>query len=370
MRRLIAYWFAILLHITGWGVYYSVSRSLVKRIGWNGLLLLVAAETLPSVLSVPASDYAARRGYARLLAFSVPEVLGLLLFGYLPWPYQAAAVLVAAIGWAVAGPQTLNAVLEDASGRGSRLGAVLTSGALGWSLGGLLGPIIYSASSLQASMVVAASLVALCYLLLYIALPPTAYSPGGSRVTSFETLAYSLALSPLVLAMEASFAAVMSALSVTLTPLEYGLVLAGTGVTSALGKLVVGVAADRIGVERFAPLVYRASFIAYSLWMLASSAASGWVLAILFLTPVYPLYEMGFYLHASRLLGERRASAAWPASYTIAGLGALLLSRLRLGYATILYMSSVFALASLALVALVEHWIIRRGAAHGTGVKP
>ncbi len=355
-RRLVAYWVALLLHITGWGIYYAVSRSLTSVIGWKGLLLLVASETLPSALSIPASEYAVKRGYERLLVFGVPEALGLLLFGYLPWPSKALAVLVASIGWAVAGPQVLNAILEDAEGRGSRLGVALTAGALGWSLGGLVGPLLYSATSLQVTLSIAALLVALCYALLYTSLPGTARKPGGAKASGLAAFIYSLSLSPLILAMEASFAAVMSELSRILTPTEYGLVLAGTGVSSALGKVAVGFIVERWGYET-ARVVYRFSFIAYSLWMLASAHVKGFLLALLFLTPVYPLYEIGFYTWVSRLLGERRASAVWAASYTISGLGALGISVLGLGFERILLLSSILAIVSLGLVTLVEYWI-------------
>ncbi|AEM39227.1 hypothetical protein Pyrfu_1369 [Pyrolobus fumarii 1A] len=355
MQRLALYWLAVLLHIGGWAIYYSVSRSLEAIIGFSGILLLAALETLPSALSIPSSSVAASRGYRGLLIFGFVEALGLLLFAVIPWPYSSLGVLVASIGWAIAGPHTVTAVLESSSSS-SKLGVVLSSGALGWSLGGFLGPLLYDATGLTGSMLVAFLMITGCYVIFLANLPEGAASPGGSRVGALETLAYSLALSPLIVAMETSFSLIMGRIASELPSLHYALVLAGTGLTSALGKVIAGVVIDRIG----GTVIYRASFAAYSIWMVASSQLGGYALAAAFLTPIFPFYEIGYYTHVSRLLGERRATAAWAASYTLASLHLFTLSVLELSFVEALIISSILAFASLVVTTLVERWITRR----------
>ena len=349
-----AYWLSALLHVLGWGIYYSVSRMLVSSIGYSGVLAYAAAETLPTALSIPASSIAARRGYRGLILVGFLEAAALAGFAA-PWPLSPLAVLAASAAWAVAGPTILSAILETGS-RGVRLGAILSSTALGWSLGGFIGPLVYSRFGVLGASLLSALSIAACYAILLPYAPPSASRPGGSRVGALETLAYSLALSPLVAAMEASFALVMARVSQELPVGLYAAVLAATGVLSAAGKPVAGVLVDRLGA---AP-VYYAAIAAYSAWMLLVSRLDGLALVAAFLAPIYPFYEVGFYARASVLLGERRASAAWAASYTVAGLILLALRSSRLGYTGVLTVSSLLAASSLAAVAAVERWISRR----------
>ncbi len=355
MGRAAAYWAAGLLHVAGWAVYYAVSRMLVGRIGYGGILYLVAAETLPSALSIPASSIAARRGYRGLLAIGFLEAAGLALFALLPWPSSIAAVLLASAAWAAAGPSLVSAILEAGYG-GRRLGLILSSTAIGWSLGGLAGPLIYSQWGLAASMSVASASIAACYAMMLPLAPSSASRPGGARVGAAEALAYSLALSLLIVATEASFSMVMSRLSAELGPGGYAAVLAATGLASAAGKPLAG----RLAEGGRARLVYRAAMAAYSAWMLAASMLDGLPLAALFTIPIYPFFEIGYYEHVSRLLGERRAAAAWSASYTIAGVAALLLRWSGLGYRGVLLASSALAASSLAATTVVEGWVARR----------
>ena len=112
--------------------------------------------------------------------------------------------------------------------------------------------------------------------------------------------------------------------------------------------------------EKRARLVYRASMLAYSAWMLAASLLDGLPLALLFTIPIYPFFELGYYGHVARLLGERRATAAWSASYTLAGVAALLLRWSGLGYRGVLVASSALAASALAATMVVEGWVARR----------
>ena len=349
-----AYWMAAFLHVLGWGVYYSVSRMLVANIGYSGVLIYAAAETLPTALSIPASSIAAARGYRRLILVGFLEAAALAGFAA-PWPYSPLFVFAASAAWAVAGPTISSAILETGLS-GVRLGAIFSSTALGWSLGGFVGPLIYTAFGLQGAAIIAAASIAVCYALLLPYAPPTASKPGGSRVGSLETLAYSLALSPLIAGMEASFALVMARLSEMLPVELYAWVLAGTGIASALGKPVAGILVDWLGSTP----VYYGAIAAYSAWMYLVSRLDGVALAVAFLAPIYPFYEIGFYSRAARLLGERRASAAWAASYTAAGVIVLGLRWSSLGYRGTLVASAALAASSLLAIVLVERWISRR----------
>ncbi len=361
-RSLTSYWAAVVLHVAGWGVYYSVSRSLGDRLGTQLLLLLVVLETAPSILSVLSSSIAARRGYRGLLLLGFVEAAGLAGFGLLPYPWFFGAVLVASLGWALAGPHTITVILESGY-RGVELGAALSSTAIGWTLGSFTGPLLRDAIGLEGSMLVAAGMVASCYAIILRGLPRRASRPGGARVGWRETLVYSLSLSPLIIATETSFTLIMSRLSSELPTLHYSLVLGATGVTSAIGKLVAGSA-----VRRARPsLVYRGAMLGYAAWMLLSSRLDGYALAVAFVAPIYPFFEIGYYEHVTPLLGERRATAAWAASYTLASLGLLALAYLHPGFTEALTASAVLALLALVATSVVERRIGGR-VARGAGV--
>ncbi len=356
-KGLAVYWAAAALHVAGWAVYYSVSRSLGDKLGTQLLLLLVVLETAPSILSILSSSIAARRGYRGLLLLGFVEATGLAGFGLLPYPWFFGALLVASLGWALAGPHTITVMLESGY-RGMELGAALSSTAVGWTLGSFAGPLLREAMGLSGSMLIAASMVASCYALILGRLPGRASRPGGSRVGWRETLAYSLALSPLIVATETSFTLIMSRLSSELPTLHYSLVLGATGVTSALGKLAAGSAVRRVRPS----LVYRGAMLGYAAWMLISSRLDGYALAAAFVTPIYPFFEIGFYEHVSPLLGERRATAAWAASYTLASLGVLVLAYLHPGFTEALTASSALALLGLVATNAVERRIGGRAA--------
>jgi MFS family permease len=343
------------IHIASWAAYYAITRR-VYSYDENFVVMLAAAETLPTIIGLLGGLIAERYGYRIVFSFGLLE--GAFLASTGVWLYNRdilwVSALLASMMWSIAGPQVIGYVLTVSELSGKMLGVVLSGGAVGWSLGGAVAPIAAAKFGPNRILIAAgmATITVYALLMLLPAMKPrreAARVAGRFRVLMLVMVPVSLSLA----GTEILGSLYLAKLGREFTADLYALAIALSGAISAVVRPFIGSLVDRFGEDRLLPI----ALLLYALYTPVLMYAHGIAFFFAWLIPLYPLYDTNLYRYTARILGEALGSAAVSASYSVAGSILLILSKIDTSFeaynmaAIIFFVSSAFltrALYSLA----------------------
>ncbi|OWJ54812.1 MFS transporter [Pyrodictium delaneyi] len=318
------------LHVSSWSAYYALTRKLYND-NPEFLVMLAAAETLPTAVGMFGALLAEKRGYHAALALGILEGLFLAMVGvFIDQPLMLwLSALLASLFWSTSGPQILGYTMTLAGGSGTVLGLVLAGSTLGWSIGGALAPLLSDIIGASHVMIISGIITMTMYLALI--LLSDNLKPGKERTNWKRTrfIAAIALLSSLVFTgTEIIGSLYMAKLSVeTGSSAGYAAANAATGLVAAAVRPAAGSIIDRVG-ENF---VLAAGLAAYTVYIALLSSLHGLAFVLVWLVPIYPFVDTSLYKLAARLLGDAMGSAVVSSSYSITGLVLLAAARIELG---------------------------------------
>ncbi len=338
------------LHVAGWGIYYALTRMIYAR-QEGFLLLLAAAETIPTITGIVGGILAERKGYKSVLLVGILEGLGLILAGTFVYNPKLLwlSVLFASIMWSMAGPQVYAYTLSLFNGETYKLGIVAAGSTIGYSVGSGFAPLLYKIVNSEPTLIVAGIMIVIAYIMIIVLLPDrkpkVLNNDRSSGLATYLCLIVIASLSFLVVEVIGSI--YMGRLSVEVGLETYGLVNLTSGLIGALARPLAGKIIDSIG-SRTSLLII---LMAYSAYVHVLNASHGILFAVLWLIPLFPFLDLGLYKLASLMMGESRGTAIVAASYSVTGLVLLLMSVMSIDHYAIVV--SVMATGASVLVALM-----------------
>ncbi|BES82444.1 hypothetical protein [Pyrodictium abyssi] len=318
------------LHVSSWSAYYVLTRKLYNN-NPEFLVMLAAAETLPTAAGVLGAIIAEKRGYHAALAMGVLEGLFLAMVGvFIDQPMMLwANALLASLFWSTSGPQILGYAMTLSGGSGTVLGIVLAGSTLGWSIGGALAPIVSDAIGPGRVMLIAGISTMIVYLTLILFfnnLKPGEEERGHRWIPMI--LATVLLASLVFTGTEIIGSLYMAKLSIEAgSSTGYAAANTATGLIATVVRPGVGSIVDRAGEG----LVLVAGLAAYTVYTALLSSLHGLAFILVWLLPVYPFVDTSLYKLAARLLGDAMGSAAVSSSYSVTGLILLAAAQMELG---------------------------------------
>ena len=318
------------LHVSSWSTYYVLTRKLYND-NPEFLVMLAAAETLPTAAGVLGAILAEKRGYHAALALGVLEGLFLAMVGvFIDQPMMMwASALLASLFWSTSGPQILGYTMTLSSGSGTVLGIVLAGSTLGWSIGGALAPIVSDAIGPGRVILIAGASTMIVYLTLILFfnnLKPDKEERGRRWIPLI--LATVLLASLVFTGTEIIGSLYMAKLSIEAgSSTGYAAANAATGLIATVVRPAVGSIVDRAGEG----LVLAAGLAAYTVYTMLLSSLHGLAFILVWLLPVYPFVDTSLYKLAARLLGDAMGSAAVSSGYSVTGLILLAAAQMELG---------------------------------------
>ncbi|HIQ24071.1 MAG TPA: hypothetical protein EYH50_03385 [Pyrodictium delaneyi] len=316
--------------MSSWSTYYVLTRKLYND-NPEFLVMLAAAETLPTAAGVLGAILAEKRGYHAALALGVLEGLFLAMVGvFIDQPMMMwASALLASLFWSTSGPQILGYTMTLSSGSGTVLGIVLAGSTLGWSIGGALAPIVSDAIGPGRVILIAGASTMIVYLTLILFfnnLKPDKEERGRRWIPLI--LATVLLASLVFTGTEIIGSLYMAKLSIEAgSSTGYAAANAATGLIATVTRPAVGSIVDRAGEG----LVLTAGLAAYTVYTMLLSSLHGLAFILVWLLPVYPFVDTSLYKLAARLLGDAMGSAAVSSGYSVTGLILLAAAQMELG---------------------------------------
>ena len=307
---------SMLLSNLSYGVYLVLSRDLVKTLLGNNygfITLLVAAETLPLLLSALGGGLADMIGRRRILLISIIGALPLFLMGLTSIYYLPILASIYMAMWSLAWPSITGALLHATGSSGRSYGFYMMWATIGWGIGGPLGGVLEQVIGAQATFYLSGFIYALSAIIPYIVFPEhvtggTAHIREilmGARLALYTFIAGSLVFAGLNLFF-GSYALRLRQIagSSSFFGVVYTLFPAIIG---AIARPLVGILSDKIRPVYVALLgaVIEATLIVllYISW--------GWIAILIWLVPAFPFIDQGYTMLLSRrLLGRLQALAA------------------------------------------------------------
>lgn len=208
---------------------------------------------------------------------------------------------------------------------GYRYGTVTLGGSLGWGLGCSMMGFIYGFGGVKLITLIAALTLTLSYIVFYIAYPKE-YDiirkyDDKSKTSSVNKIPKNLLVFLLAVGISyfgASWS--FNVLSIKLyieverNEVIYGIIYGG--LTSLIGSMVrpyAGKLSDRVGSLK----LYKASLASYSLLMFLLAISRGIVMAVLWLIPIYPLYDISVVTTVSSFEPKHLKASAIGSLYTV-----------------------------------------------------
>ena len=347
------------LYWAGYSAYYAYTRMAYTQ-HWM-VLVLVASENAPLLLSVAAGYAADRLGRRAFLAAGLAEALAVYSMAHAGFAGVAALAALAAAGQAAAYTALFGILLSGVRGSGFLYSLAAVGGSLGWALGGPLAGLLAGGPGAWGVYAASAALRLAGYAAAYAASRgaveggPGAPPPGmvARALGRVPGPALAAAVSWLAFGLVTSYAPARIAEAAG-DPVEYGVaVTLAPALAGAAARPLAGRACDRLGPER----LYAASALAYAALAPALALAPWPLLAALWAAPVYPFMDVAVAMMVSRRLPaslQATAAGVVQAARSLGGLAAAPLApALRpWGVETVSILATALMLASIAPVAV------------------
>ncbi|MCE4601309.1 MAG: hypothetical protein F7C38_07105 [Desulfurococcales archaeon] len=351
-----------LIHVAAWSSYYTLTREVYS--GDPGyLLLLAAAETMPTLAGLVGGVLAERYGYRLVFLLGLAEGIGLASAGLFLYNEKLllASVAVASLSWSISGPQIYAYTLTYSGQSGESLGVVTAGSTLGWTLGSLA-PIVALETGPRTILVAAGASTAIAYLSILSLEGPSKpvarrrhYSGRGAVLPILVLAALSYT------GVEIIGSIYMGKLSREAGVHLYSLANMASGLISALVRPLAGRIVDARGPSS----ILAVALAAYTLYLTCLDVARGPLMALAWVIPLYPFFELSLYKLSSAILGEALGVAAVSASYGITGSILAFSGLAGLGEKSLFYIALASFLSASIMALAVGGW--REGGTGGTG---
>ncbi len=311
-----------ILYTLAWGLYFTSSRIYVKEFlggTYTDITLLTSLEFIPALFSTLwgyLGDVFGRRKMILIGFLSVPA-FSLIGFTELPWVFILA--FIASLSSTIAWPSIVSAVVSDIEYTGSKKYSIYAiGGSIGWGLGSLLMGFLYALGGIGLISIVIGLSIGASFIIFY-ALYPKVHVTFERKelkrnVFSFLLgskvfLAFLVAVAVSYFGLEFSY----NILSIKLynelgrNEILYGIFFGGiTAFLGALFRPLAGKIVDNVGEVRS----FMLTLICYTSLLYGLASAQGWIMALLWIIPVYPLYDTSAVTVSSKSLPpEFRATA-------------------------------------------------------------
>ena len=352
-----------------WGLYFTASRIYVKEVlggTFTDIALLTSLEFLPALLSTfwgYLGDVLGRRKIILLGFLSVPAFM---MIGFTGIPWVLILAFIASLASTIAWPSVVAAVVSDIEEVGSRKYSIYAmGGSIGWGLGSISMGFLFSMGGMKLVSIMTALFMALAFTLFYI-MYPEAYGQSFKRehgISVFKNIVRNKIIIAFLLAVIISYFGLefsYNILSIKLynelgrNEVFYGIFFGGiTAFLGALFRPVAGRIVDTLGETRS----FIVTLMSYTLLLYGLALAKGWVMAVLWIIPIYPLYDTAAVTATSKALPpELRATAigTYGTAVSIAGSLVVIAGPIAdsLGVNKATMFSAVLQLAALVIIGL------------------
>jgi len=352
-----------------WGLYFTASRIYVKEVlggTFTDIALLTSLEFLPALLSTfwgYLGDVLGRRKIILLGFLSVPAFM---MIGFTGIPWVLILAFIASLASTIAWPSVVAAVVSDIEEVGSRKYSIYAmGGSIGWGLGSISMGFLFSMGGMKLVSIMTALFMALAFTLFYI-MYPEAYGQSFKRehgISVFKNIVRNKIIIAFLLAVIISYFGLefsYNILSIKLynelgrNEVFYGIFFGGiTAFLGALFRPIAGGIVDTLGETRS----FIVTLISYTLLLYGLALAKGWVMALLWIIPIYPLYDTAAVTATSKALPpELRATAigTYGTAVSIAGSLVVIAGPIAdsLGVNKATMFSAVLQLAALVIIGL------------------
>ncbi len=309
-------------------IYYTTTRIAIgEHMGENYafIALMVAMEAIPGVFAFLLGYLSDRikRGlmlYSGFIASFFFGSMGLVRVEHYPY-----LTLVYTLFYMIFQPAVMGTVLSESGGIGATLSFYLLSSSLGWALGGVLPGTIMRKTTLSYSFALGALILALSTMISIKYYPVRGY-PMPSLNDMKKALSYNKKIIATFVLSSSGIMLFIGAYSLRLymvigNPIAYGFVFTTiTGVLGALVRPLAGKLTDRLTPQ----LVLLFSLVGYIVLGMVAPFLPRLPLIIVWLTPIYPFYELSSYAWISRRMPANLQSTAAGVFSTSSSLGGII----------------------------------------------
>ncbi|MCD6300721.1 MAG: MFS transporter [Staphylothermus sp.] len=347
------------------GMYMLLTRDYVKTVlgyDYTFMTVLIASETLPSIVSVIGGSIGDIIGRKKVLGLSMLGMIPLGLMGILEISYLP---ILAGIYWAMNGISQsiiMGALLHATNSSGRSYGYFMTYATLGWGLGGPIAGYLVPITGIRTCFILVSIIYAISIIIALSVFPKTAIGGEADLKEVFlgiKTVAYVFFAGSLVLAGINLFFGNYSLRlrDIAGSPEVFGIML--TLLPAILGAIVrpiAGVLSDKIN-----PLTVALIGSIMELACITTLYYSWGLLAILiWLIPAFPFLDQGYTMLLSRRLPGRLQALAAGIRVTMSSIGGLIVLMLAPTFIStnlfyILLTSALMIITSIILLIIAKY---------------
>ncbi len=347
------------------GMYMMLTRDYVKAAlgyDYSFITLLVASETLPSIMSVVGGSIGDIIGRRKILGFSIFGSIPLTLMGILGISYLPLLAGVYSIMINISLSIIMSALLHATKSSGRSYGYFMTYATLGWGLGGPLAGFLKPIIGLRSCFILVSLIYVISILIPYSVFPEIAM--GGKAelkdiIIGAKTVIYMFVAGSLVFAgLNLFFGNYSLRLrEISGSPEVFGIIYTLLpAIIGALTRPFIGVLSDRID-----PLIVALiGCIIEMVCIILLYYSWGLIAVIIWLTPAYPFLDQGFTMLLSRRLPGKLQALAAGIRVTMSSFGGLIVLVLALTIISsslyyIMITSILMILSSIILLVVAKH---------------
>ena len=310
--------------------YLTFSRELVKEVlggDYSFLALLVASETVPTLISLGTGALADVIGRRSLILIGTSMIIPYTLMSYVELKYLPILSTLGTIIWTLATPAVMGTYLDATRSSGKLYSIYAIGNTIGWALGGVIaGSLSYILG--KKLFIILGVISTTGYILPYIFYPKSEVStraPGRLVISGIRSiLTLFIGISATYSGLELfSYAFSFKILDITKSSLLYGLYY--TTLPAILGAFVrplAGYLTDRYDPGKLLLVTIVSEAVLYTLLALTT----GYLALVLWLIPIWPFLDQSAVMTVSRSL-ERRlqglAAGIINTSWSLAGIAIL-----------------------------------------------
>ncbi len=347
------------------GMYMMLTRDYVKTAlgyDYSFMTLLVASETLPSIMSVVGGSVGDIIGRRKVLGFSTLGSIPLALMGILKISHLPLLAGVYSVMISISLSSIMGALLHATKSSGRSYGYFMTYATLGWGLGGPLAGFLKPIIGLRNCFILVSLIYTVSILVPYFVFPEIVIG-GEARlkdiIISAKTVIYIFIAGSLVFAgLNLFFGNYSLRLrEISGSPEVFGIVYSLLpAIIGAITRPFIGILSDRIDPLNVALI----GCIIEAICITLLYYSWGLIAIIIWLIPAYPFLDQGYTMLLSRRLPRKLQALAAGVRVTMSSFGGLIVLVLASTIITsclyyIMITSILMILSSIILLIVAKH---------------